>query len=164
MHSKYIVRDASTSGAAGAPAVWTGSTNFTDDAWTRQENNIIIPPDDGVAAGYRRDFDQRWTAATITGTGAHDAGSTPLGAGTVAWDFTPADGQAINTALADRITQAITRIVVAAMVLTSREVLAALVAPRACSPTGAPSPRTWSGRTRSPTPRPACTTSCTSRS
>lgn len=37
MHSKYVVRD----GIASSATVWTGSTNFTDDAWTRQENNII---------------------------------------------------------------------------------------------------------------------------
>ena len=108
MHSKYIVRDAPTDGAAvaeTAPAVWTGSTNFTDDAWTRQENNIIILPGTTVAADYRRDFDQMWTAATITGGGAHDAGSAPLGAATVGWDFSPADAAAINTALSDRITE-----------------------------------------------------------
>lgn len=67
MHSKYIVRDTPTaptaaSGSAAAPAVWTGSTNFTDDAWTRQENNIIIIiiilPGGTVADDYRRDFDQ----------------------------------------------------------------------------------------------------------
>jgi phosphatidylserine/phosphatidylglycerophosphate/cardiolipin synthase-like enzyme len=134
MHSKYVVRDASTtstataSAAAGSPAVWTGSTNFTDDAWARQENNIIILPGDTVAADYRRDFDQMWTAATITGSGAHDAGSAPFGTVTLGWAFSPADGAAINTALADRITGATTRIIIAAMVLTSREVLAALVA------------------------------------
>src|SRR3954447_5945578 len=38
MHCKYVVRDAALARHA---AVWTGSTNFTDDAWTRQENNII---------------------------------------------------------------------------------------------------------------------------
>lgn len=39
MHNKYIARD------VGLPsgAVWTGSTNFTDAAWTLQENNIVQP-------------------------------------------------------------------------------------------------------------------------
>ncbi len=33
MHHKYVVRD--------REAVWTGSTNWTDDSWTRQENVIV---------------------------------------------------------------------------------------------------------------------------
>ena len=86
MHSKYIVRDA---GGSGSPAVWTGSTNFTDDAWNRQENNIIILPGVAIAADYRKDFDQMWTAGAITGSGAHDAGTAPLGAGTVGLGLQP---------------------------------------------------------------------------
>jgi phosphatidylserine/phosphatidylglycerophosphate/cardiolipin synthase-like enzyme len=123
MHSKYVVRDA---GGTGAPAVWTGSANFTDDAWNRQENNVVLLPGAAVAAGYRADFDQMWSTAAIRNTG-HDPGSMPLGAGTVGWDFSPADGKAINAALAERIGQARTRIVIGTMVLTSHEVLAALV-------------------------------------
>jgi phosphatidylserine/phosphatidylglycerophosphate/cardiolipin synthase-like enzyme len=123
MHSKYIVRDA---GGSGSPAVWTGSTNFTDDAWNRQENNIIILPGAAIAADYRKDFDQMWTAGAITGSGAHDAGTAPFGAGTVGWDFSPADGSAIDHALTERITKANRRILLAAMVLTSHRVLAAL--------------------------------------
>ncbi len=34
MHHKYMVRDSRT--------VWTGSTNWTDDAWERQENVIVV--------------------------------------------------------------------------------------------------------------------------
>src|SRR5438105_107597 len=37
MHHKYVIRD----GKTDRGAVWTGSTNFTDDAWTLQENNIL---------------------------------------------------------------------------------------------------------------------------
>src|SRR5439155_614919 len=33
MHSKFVVRD--------GQAVWTGSTNMTDDAFTLMENNIV---------------------------------------------------------------------------------------------------------------------------
>jgi phosphatidylserine/phosphatidylglycerophosphate/cardiolipin synthase-like enzyme len=66
MHSKYVVRDGGpTPGATGTAAVWTGSTNFTDDAWTLQENNIITVASADVAAGYRRDFDERWASGSI---------------------------------------------------------------------------------------------------
>ena len=33
MHHKFVVRD--------GDAVWTGSTNWTDDSWSRQENVIV---------------------------------------------------------------------------------------------------------------------------
>jgi phosphatidylserine/phosphatidylglycerophosphate/cardiolipin synthase-like enzyme len=130
MHSKYVIRDAPTNPAAagvGSAAVWTGSTNFTDDAWTRQENNIITVASGPLAAAYRVDFDQMWASGTITNAGRGDAGTTPAGGGLVGWDFCPGDGQAINTALASRINAATGRILIGAMVLTSRDVLAALV-------------------------------------
>ena len=37
MHHKYIVLDGGTPQAQ----VWTGSTNFTDESWALQENNIL---------------------------------------------------------------------------------------------------------------------------
>lgn len=133
MHCKYIIRDApatsssaATGAAPGSAAVWTGSTNFTDDAWTRQENNIIIITSASMAAAYRTDFDQMWSTGTISGAGQDDTGSTQLAGGTLGWDFCPGDGTAINTAIAARINAATERIIVAAMVLTSHEVLAAM--------------------------------------
>ena len=70
MHSKYVVRDGGLEAdAAGRAAVWTGSTNFTDDAWTRQENNIITVSSAEVAAGYRRDFDVLSSGSAPTGFG-----------------------------------------------------------------------------------------------
>ncbi|MEV6845536.1 phospholipase D-like domain-containing protein [Actinoplanes sp. NPDC051411] len=52
MHSKYIVRDVGHRHAA----VWTGSANWTDDAWSRQENNLLTIPSSPLAAGYRADL------------------------------------------------------------------------------------------------------------
>ncbi|MDX6230887.1 MAG: hypothetical protein QOI76_4277 [Frankiales bacterium] len=122
MHSKYVVRDA----ASAKAAVWTGSANFTDDAWNRQENNVITIASHAVATAYRTDFDQMWATGTISGTGKGDAGHTHVGGHNVAWDFCPVDGPAVNKALAARVARARTRLVVASMVLTSHEVLAAL--------------------------------------
>ena len=136
MHSKYVIRDAPApnpsaphpAASTGTGAVWTGSTNFTDDAWTRQENNIIIVTDDRLATAYRTDFDQMWATGKITGTGKGDTGTETLGGGVLGWDFCPGDGKAVNTALAARINAATSRLLVASMVLTSHEVLAALSA------------------------------------
>lgn len=88
MHHKYVVRDAAPA-AAGTPAVWTGSANLTDDAWTRQENAISIVTSSALAAAYRTDFDQLWDSGAIRGTGAGGTGSAPAGA--VGWDFSPGD-------------------------------------------------------------------------
>ncbi len=122
MHSKYVLRDAATSAAA----VWTGSTNFTDDAWTLQENNILTIQAPDLAAAYQQDFDSMWTTGSIRGTGAGDGGSTTVTEFGVSWDFAPGDGKAIDAALVRLVKGAGTRIVVAAMVLTSHPLLAAL--------------------------------------
>jgi phosphatidylserine/phosphatidylglycerophosphate/cardiolipin synthase-like enzyme len=124
MHSKYVVRDATSARAA----VWTGSTNFTDDAWSRQENNVITIASHAVARAYRTDFDEMWASGTITGAGKGDIGHTQIGGYNIGWDFCPGDGPAVNKALAARVKGAKSRLVVAAMVLTSHEVLGALAA------------------------------------
>lgn len=83
MHSKYVVRDAGTAEAS----VWTGSTNFTDDAWTRQENNIIVIADPGISSAYHDDFDQLWDGGAIAGAGRGSEGSDTVAGGTLGWDF-----------------------------------------------------------------------------
>jgi phosphatidylserine/phosphatidylglycerophosphate/cardiolipin synthase-like enzyme len=122
MHSKYIVRDAGHRHAA----VWTGSANWTDDAWNRQENNLLTVVSSPLAAGYRSDFDQLWAAGRINGTGAGDAGTTTAGGVRLGWDFAPADGTGIDGYLVRQVTAARHRVVLASMVITSHPLLAAL--------------------------------------
>lgn len=122
MHSKYIVRDAGHRRAA----VWTGSANWTDDAWNRQENNLLTILSGPVAAGYRADFDQLWAAGSITGTGAGDAGSATAGGVRLGWDFAPAGGTGLDGYLVQQVTGARRHIVLASMVITSHPLLAAL--------------------------------------
>jgi phosphatidylserine/phosphatidylglycerophosphate/cardiolipin synthase-like enzyme len=123
MHSKYAVRDA----GHRAPAVWTGSTNWTDDAWTRQENNLLTIDSARLAAGFHADFEQLWAAGRITGTGSGDAGSTTVHGIRVGWEFSPADGPAVDAYLVQQVATAQKRIVIASMVITSHPLLAALV-------------------------------------
>jgi phosphatidylserine/phosphatidylglycerophosphate/cardiolipin synthase-like enzyme len=52
MHHKYIVRDGET--------VWTGSTNWTDDAFSREENVLIVIDALPIAAAYTRNFERLW--------------------------------------------------------------------------------------------------------
>src|SRR5919109_28157 len=56
MHDKYVVIDPTTPNAQ----VWTGSTNFSDDSWNLQENNIVTLRSQTIAPLYRNDFDELW--------------------------------------------------------------------------------------------------------
>lgn len=122
MHSKYVVRDSGHRGAA----VWTGSANWTDDAWNYQENNLLTITSAPLATGYQSDFDQLWAAGEIQRTGAGDAGSTRAGTIRIDWDFAPAGGAGIDAYLVKQVQVARTRIVLASMVITSHPLLAAL--------------------------------------
>jgi len=124
MHSKYLVRDVGHRHAA----VWTGSANFTDDAWTRQENNLLTIVSSPLATSFRADFDQLWTGGSIKATGGGDAGHTTTGGIQLAWDFAPAGGTAIDAFLVAQVNAATHRLVLATMVLTSHPLLAALSA------------------------------------
>jgi phosphatidylserine/phosphatidylglycerophosphate/cardiolipin synthase-like enzyme len=52
MHHKYIVRD--------RESVWTGSTNGTDDAFSREENVLITIEGPEIAAAYGTNFERLW--------------------------------------------------------------------------------------------------------
>jgi phosphatidylserine/phosphatidylglycerophosphate/cardiolipin synthase-like enzyme len=62
MHHKYIVRD-----GAG---VWTGSTNWSNDSFTREEN-VLLSIDDapGLAADYTANFEEIWQRQRVESTG-----------------------------------------------------------------------------------------------
>jgi phosphatidylserine/phosphatidylglycerophosphate/cardiolipin synthase-like enzyme len=126
MHCKYVIRDGAK--RYHTAAVWTGSTNFTDDAWTVQENNIVTLTSQKVARAYLADFDGLWAAGTITGTGAGNGGSARVGHATVGWDFAPGGGPAMDAALAAAVDAATNRVVLASMVITSHPLLTSLVA------------------------------------
>ena len=86
MHHKYVVRD-------GA-AVWTGSTNWTLDSWTRQENVLATVDDAALAAAYARNFEQIWERGRIGHSGNFDAPGV--------W-FTPGRGRELSHRIARRI-------------------------------------------------------------
>src|SRR6187401_3282087 len=48
MHHKFVVRD--------GRAVWTGSLNLTNDAFTLMENNVVQVESLGLASAYSQDF------------------------------------------------------------------------------------------------------------
>ncbi len=121
MHNKYMVRDADADDAA----VWTGSTNFTVDAWALQENNLlVITRCRDLAAGYTSDFQQLWDSQRITGTGGE--GDADVAGQHIRCEFAPDRGHEIEQTIADVIDAARTRLRVASMVTSSQKILAAL--------------------------------------
>lgn len=122
MHDKYVVRDGDT--------VWTGSTNWTEDAWTRMENVILVIPSSDLAAAYTQDFEQLWQKRHVIGTGTFDdqpAALTYNGAPLqVRALFSPGRGRAIGHLVARRIAQATTRIRICSPVVTSGPILSTL--------------------------------------
>jgi phosphatidylserine/phosphatidylglycerophosphate/cardiolipin synthase-like enzyme len=122
MHHKYIVRDGRTVNGT----VWTGSTNWTDDAWTLQENNIIRLDSTDLCTFYETDFGELWLRGDIATTGAHDTGTAHVGNTNVHVAFAPGEGRAIDHDVAHRISAARRRLKIGSMLLTSGAILGAL--------------------------------------
>jgi phosphatidylserine/phosphatidylglycerophosphate/cardiolipin synthase-like enzyme len=114
MHHKYVVRDAAS--------VWTGSTNWTADSWTREENVIVTVDSPAVAARYREDFEQLWTTRDVARSGKVD--TAPVD-GMRAW-FCPGRGEKLAHRIAKAIGSAQRRVRVASPVISSAPILATL--------------------------------------
>ena len=126
MHNKYLVRDAGTL----AGAVWTGSLNFTDDAWTLQENNVLQLASANLTALYAEDFAELWDNGTISHTGDFDTPPVALAyAGQPAGVqvmFSPGRGQTIDYLIALRVAQAQRHVRICSMLLNSGALLSVL--------------------------------------
>lgn len=126
VHHKYIILDAYTPTAQ----LWTGSTNFTDDSWHLQENNILTIQSPQLVNFYAQDFQELWSTGNIQTTGAMDTGRIELTYnGTPALttvSFSPGQGRWIDAEVANRISHAQREITIATVVLTSGHILGAL--------------------------------------
>jgi phosphatidylserine/phosphatidylglycerophosphate/cardiolipin synthase-like enzyme len=118
MHHKFVVRD-------GA-AVWTGSTNWTLDSWTREENVLVTVASEGVARAYARDFEDLWSRGRVEGSGSFDAAPVDVGGVAVRAWFSPGRGPELSHRIAKRIGAARRRVRIASPVLTAAPILAAL--------------------------------------
>jgi len=114
MHHKYVVRDAAS--------VWTGSTNWTGDSWTREENVIVMVDSPAVAALYRDDFEQLWTTRIVARSGKVD--TAPVD-GMRAW-FCPGRGEKLAHRIAKAIGAAQHRVRIASPVISSAPILGTL--------------------------------------
>ena len=119
MHHKFVVRD-------GA-AVWGGSTNWTDDSWSRQENVIVTVSSKEIAYAYHLAFEELWNRGDVAGTGDVDPRPADVDGAQVRPWFTPEHGEALSHRIAKHLGKARTRIRIASPVLTSGPILATLV-------------------------------------
>ena len=123
MHHKYVVSDAGTPEAA----VWTGSANWTDDSWTREENVIVRLDGPGVAACYRANFEELWETQSVDRSGHQQpAWLEPEPGLRVRPYFTPARAQKLVHEIAQRIATARRRVRICSPVVTSGPVLGSL--------------------------------------
>ena len=114
MHHKYVIRDSAV--------IWTGSLNWTDDSWSRQENVIAIVDSPAIAKGYEIDFDQLWTTGDVERSGFVD----PRWDDNVRAWFTPGHGEDLSARIAKFIRKARRRVRICSPVITTGPVLGAL--------------------------------------
>jgi phosphatidylserine/phosphatidylglycerophosphate/cardiolipin synthase-like enzyme len=118
MHHKFVVRDGS--------AVWTGSMNWTDDSFSRQENIVAIVSSEALAVRFVEDFEELWTTGAVEQSGW--VAPTPLEVGgreVRAW-FAPGYGEALSNRIAEAIARARERVRICSPVLTAAPILATL--------------------------------------
>ena len=119
MHHKFVVRD--------GESVWAGSTNWTDDSWSRQENVIVTVASREIAYPYTLDFVQLWESGEVERTGRVDPRPEDVGAARVRAWFCPEHGEALAHRVAKHIGKARRRVRIASPVLSSGPILATLV-------------------------------------
>jgi phosphatidylserine/phosphatidylglycerophosphate/cardiolipin synthase-like enzyme len=118
MHHKYVVRDGED--------VWTGSTNWTDDSWTREENVIAVIHSGEVSDRYTTDFEQLWKTGIVAESGFVEPNPIRVGEARVRAWFSPGHGEALATRIAHRIAKAKKRIRLGSPGLPSGPILGAL--------------------------------------
>jgi len=118
MHHKYVVRD--------RDAVWSGSTNWTDDSWTREENVIVVVESTGVAIRFQEDFSQLWKKRKVEGSGRVASDPIRVGDAEVGTWFSPKRGEKLAHRIANRIGAAKRRVRVASPVISSGPILGTL--------------------------------------
>ena len=114
MHHKFVVRDRAS--------VWTGSANWSQDSWERQENVLLTLDSPPVAAAYGRVFDQLWDRRRVEDSGKFD---TEFHGNVRPW-FCPGRGKELGHRIGEAIGCATRRVRIASPVITSAPVLSTI--------------------------------------
>jgi len=123
MHHKYVVRDVGTPQAA----VLTGSTNWTNDSFTREENVLFTIASAEVAADYEKNFEELWQDPVVAASGNLTAQWTTLADTTrLRPYFCPGRALKLVHEMARSISSAQRRIRICSPVITSGPILGAL--------------------------------------
>jgi phosphatidylserine/phosphatidylglycerophosphate/cardiolipin synthase-like enzyme len=118
MHHKYAVRD--------GEAVWTGSTNWTADSWTLQENLVVTASSTELAGEFVRNFEELWRLRDVDRSGRASPRRLELeGREVRAW-FTPGRGEDLSHRIANALGAARRRIRIASPVITAGPILGTL--------------------------------------
>jgi phosphatidylserine/phosphatidylglycerophosphate/cardiolipin synthase-like enzyme len=118
MHHKYVVRD--------GESVWTGSMNWTDDSWSRQENVIAVVESRELARAFTLNYEELWQKDSVEQTGFVEPRPFDVdGVKTRAW-FTPGFGDALSHRIAKAIGRARRRVRICSPVITAAPVLSTL--------------------------------------
>jgi phosphatidylserine/phosphatidylglycerophosphate/cardiolipin synthase-like enzyme len=118
MHHKYAVRD--------GEAVWTGSTNWTQDSWTLQENVVMRVRSAALAAAFAHNFVELWHSRDVDRSGKERPRPVDVaGRDCRAW-FTPGQGRQLSHRIAKAIGSARRRVRIASPVVTAGPVLGTL--------------------------------------
>ena len=119
MHHKYVIRDGRT--------VLTGSMNWTEDSWRRQENVVAVIESEALAYAYSLNFRELWNAETVEPTGEVEPRPVEIGDAVVRPWFCPGRGDALAHRIAKHIGKARRRVRIASPVITSGPILGTLV-------------------------------------
>jgi len=118
MHHKFVVRDRS--------AVWTGSTNWTDESWSREENVIVTIDSPQVGTSYALAFEELWDKKDVMRSGFVEPRQAHVGDDKVRAWFCPGFGDALAHRIAKACGRARRRIRICSPVLTSGPILGTL--------------------------------------
>jgi len=118
MHHKYVVRD--------GREVWTGSMNWTNDSWTREENVVVVVRSDVIAGVYTRNFEELWNKQRVFGSGEYATDPVQRGETTVRPWFSPGRGRRMASRISGAIDRAEQRIRIVSPVLSAGPIIGSL--------------------------------------
>jgi phosphatidylserine/phosphatidylglycerophosphate/cardiolipin synthase-like enzyme len=118
MHHKYVVRDRAS--------VWTGSANWTDDSWSREENVIVVVDSPELGHAFTLDFEQLWTTGNVAESGRVEPRPVEVDGIEVRPWFCPGFGDALSHRIAKHIGRAKRRVRICSPVITAAPILATL--------------------------------------
>jgi phosphatidylserine/phosphatidylglycerophosphate/cardiolipin synthase-like enzyme len=114
MHHKYVIRDGGS--------VWTGSLNWTDDSFSKQENVVTVVHSEAISKAFELDFGQLWATGDVARSGFVDP----------RWDddvrvwMTPGHGEDLSIRIAKLIHRARRRVRICSPIITTGPVLGTL--------------------------------------